>query len=278
MTKDDTPQQSPNQQSLNEMEKLINTFDFRSMNEAWKKAKPFNHIVLDDFLTQETAASIVKEFPSFDDSVWYVYENAIEVKKAMNNWDRFGPKIYNLLWFLNSPSFIKDLEHLTACKLYPDFGLNGGGLHSHRSGGKLNTHLDYSIHPKLKLERRLNLIIYITPDWQADWGGDLGLWEHDEKENKPSKLLSKIAPMFNRAVLFDTTQNSWHGLPDLIQCPPNITRNSLAIYYLCDPRPAAVDRNRALFAPHKEQENDPEVLELIRKRSDFTKSQSIYRT
>ena len=257
--------------------KLINNLDFGSLTEAWKNAKPFHHIVIDDFLSHETAANIVQDFPAFSDSIWYEYDNAIELKKAMNNWDRFSPNIYKLFWHLNSESFIRGLECLTGCKLYPDFGLNGGGLHSHRSGGKLNTHLDYSIHPKLGLERRLNLIIYITPEWQIDWGGELGLWEHDEIRQKPSKLVSKISPIFNRAVLFDTTQNSWHGLPDPIQCPTNITRNSLAIYYLCDPRLGAVNRNRALFVPHKEQENDPEVLELIKKRSDLIKSTSVYK-
>jgi hypothetical protein len=76
--------------------------------------------------------------------------------------------------------------------------------------------------------------------------------------------------------LFDTTQNSWHGLPEPITCPPNVTRNSLAIYYLCEPRQAAVDRSRALFVPHKEQSNDEKVLELIKKRSGVNTSASVY--
>jgi len=260
------------------MNKLINSFNFISLKDEWKNAKPFNHIVLDDFLAPDAAARIVEEFPDFTDDNWYVYDNAIEIKKTMNSWDRFGHNMYKLFWFLNSEAFISNLEHLTGCKLYPDFGLNGGGLHSHSSGGKLNTHLDYSMHPKLMLERRLNLIIYVTPDWQADWGGDLGLWDHDELRNKPSKIISTITPLFNRAVLFDTTQNSWHGLPEPIQCPPNVTRNSLAVYYLCEPGPFAINRNRALFVPYKDQENNPEVLELIKKRADFIKSQSIYKS
>jgi hypothetical protein len=259
------------------MDYFINNFDFRLMADIWNNAKPFSHIVLDNFLDSDVIANIVKEFPNFDEEIWYVYDSAIEIKKVMNSWDRFSPSIYKLFWFLNSDAFISNLEFLTGCKLYPDFGLNGGGLHSHRSGGKLNTHLDYSIHPKLKLERRLNLLIYVTPDWQLEWGGDLGLWEHDEKLNKPGNLVSTISPIFNRAVLFDTTQNSWHGLPEPIRCPLNVTRNSLAVYYLCEPRLSAVDRNRALFVPYKQQENDPDILELIQKRSDYINSQSVYR-
>lgn len=256
---------------------MINDFDFGILQNKWSDAKPFNHLVLDDFLSSDTASSVVEEFPDFDSDIWYVYDNAIEIKKTMNSWDKFGPNIYRLFWFLNSEAFISKLEQLTTCKLYADFGLNGGGLHAHRSGGKLNTHLDYSIHPKLRLERRLNLIMYMTPDWQVNWGGDLGLWENDEHHQKPGSLISTISPLFNRAVLFDTTQNSWHGLPEPIRCPPHVTRNSLAVYYLCDPSDTAVDRSRALFAPYKEQENNAEIMELIRKRSDFAASQSVYK-
>lgn len=259
------------------MDKLVNEFKINSLIDDWKLSKPFHHIVLDNFLTLETATFVVDEFPKFSDEIWYEYDNAIEVKKTMNNWDRFGPITYKLFWFLNSDKFIRELENLVSCKLYPDFGLNGAGLHSHKSGGKLNVHLDYSIHPKLKLERRLNLLIYLTPNWKAEWGGELGFWEHDLRLNKPAKLSSVITPQFNRAVLFDTTQNSWHGLPDPINCPLDITRNSLAVYYLCDPRPEADDRGRALFVPNQGQTDDREVLELIKNRSDIKSSHKFYR-
>lgn len=256
---------------------MINPIDFSEKAPIWKSAQPFNHLVIDNFLTEEILDLVVSEFPSFNDSAWYVYDNAIEIKKALNSWDKFGPTTYRLFWHLNSPGFISQLEKLTGCKLYPDFGLNGGGLHTHRSGGKLNTHLDYSIHPKLKLERRVNLLIYVTPDWTENWGGNLGLWDHDEVGNGPNSLVKSITPLFNRAVLFDTTQNSWHGLPEPITCPADITRNSLAVYYLCEPRDNADQRGRALFAPHKEQANDPEIINLIKMRSGVGSSASVYR-
>lgn len=258
--------------------RMINEFNFAELTDRWHHAQPFSHLVLNEFLETSTAQSVVSEFPAFTHPDWYEYDNPIEIKKAMNNWDRFGPTTYCLMWFLNSAAFIGQLELLTGCRLYPDFGLNGGGLHTHRSGGKLNTHLDYSLHPKLHLERRLNLIVYLTPNWQAQWGGALGLWTHDPERQMPGQLCQSIAPLFNRAVLFDTTQNSWHGLPDPIACPAHITRNSLAVYYLCDPRPHADPRKRALYAPTAAQADNQAVLELIRKRSDLGASASVYRT
>ena len=257
---------------------LLNPVDFGELASAWVDAKPFSHLVVDNFLNPDTALKIVEEFPAFDDKAWYVYNNPVELKKALNNWDRFGPATYHLFWHLNSEPFLRELEKLTHCRLYPDFGLNGGGLHSHRRGGKLNTHLDYSIHPKLGLERRLNLLVYVTPGWQESWGGCLELWEGDGHNDRPVTLIKSVAPVFNRAVLFDTTQNSWHGLPQPIACPPSVARNSVAVYYLCDRRPNADSRSRALFGPSKEQVGDPAVLEIIRKRASISDAASVYET
>lgn len=148
--------------------------DLESYKKEWNDSKPFNHIVVENFLNEATCRVVASEFPDFDDESWRVYNNAIEVKKILNQWDRFGPATYRLFSFLNSRPFIEKLELLTECRLFADFGLNGGGLHAHAAGGKLNTHLDYSMHPKLKLERRLNLIIYVTPNWKFEYGGGFG--------------------------------------------------------------------------------------------------------
>ena len=106
--------------------------------------------------------------------------------------------------------------------------------------------------------------MYLNPDWKESWGGALGLWRDDN--GRPGELVKSIAPLFNRAVIFDTT-NAWHGLPEPITCPPGQYRKSLAVYYLCQPREGAVARNRALFAPTAAQAGDRDVLELIKRRS-----------
>lgn len=250
---------------------------FEDLAHQFRTAEPFNHIVIDDFLSAEVANSIAQEFPAFDGPVWNEYNNAIEVKKACNHWDRFPRETYKLFRYLNSDEFVGEMSKLAGERLYADPGLHGGGWHSHATGGKLNMHLDYSIHPKTGLERRLNLIIYVQPEWQLEWGGALGFWRHDEAKNAPGELAKQIPCLFNRAVIFDTSQNSWHGLPDPVMCPPGKPRNSLAVYYMCEARSSAAERGRALFAPHGEQSSDPKVLELIKLRSQVQTSGSVYR-
>jgi len=259
-----------------QIENFLNFDNFIPFKAEWDKAQPFSHITLENFLKNNLLENIVNEFPDFNDDCWKIYNSPLETKKLTNHWDNFKSNTYALFQYLNSREFISSLEILTECDLFPDFGLNGGGLHTHKLGGHLNVHMDYSIHPKLKLQRKLNLIIYITPNWKKEWGGQLGLWAHNKDKNAPDDLIKSIYPNFNSAVLFDTTQNSWHGLPEPIRCPEGITRNSLAIYYLCKPNEGATNRGKALFAPYKNQANDTKILELIKKRSETEFASGVY--
>lgn len=218
---------------------------------------PFWHGIADDFL--EEAHEIAREFPYTSDPCWFRYDNPLEIKRTCSDWLKFKPATYRAFQSLCEPAFVGFLSQLVGEHLQPDYGLHGGGLHQHGQGGKLNVHLDYNIHPKLNLQRRLNIIVYLTPDWNEEWGGHLGLYD------SKLKLVKKIAPQFNRAVIFDT-RGSWHGLPDAIKCPVNVTRNSIAMYYLCDPG-VTDGRKRALFVPTAEQEGNPEIERLIAKRT-----------
>jgi hypothetical protein len=47
----------------------------------------------------------------------------------------------------------------------------------------------------------------------------------------------KVAPAFNRCVIFSTTDFSYHGHPEPLACPVGVTRKSLALYYYSNGRP-----------------------------------------
>ncbi len=259
------------------IDKYINRQKVEAAFKAFHDAQPYPFCVIDDFFKPNVAQALAREFPEFEDPAWHQYNNPIEIKKTCNNWNMFPKQTYFMFDYLNTREVRSWLSKLTGiAPLYADPGLNGGGWHIHRAGGKLNIHLDYSLHPKLGHQRKMNLIVYMNPDWQEDWGGELGIWEQDSERRKPGPLRHKIAPMFNRAVFFDTTQNSWHGLPDPVGCPEGQCRKSMAIYYLTDPAVGAEDRGKALFAPTQEQEDDPEILELIRKRSATDTAADVY--
>jgi hypothetical protein len=95
------------------------------------------------------------------------------------------------------------------------------------AGGFLNIHADFTVHPRQRTwQRRVNLLLYLNETWQPEWGGDLELWSRDMQ-----RCEEKIAPVGNRAVVFSTDPESYHGHPDPMRCPPGVARKSLALYY-----------------------------------------------
>jgi hypothetical protein len=252
--------------------------NFDALVDTFRSAEPFHHVVIDNFFEASIAEGLAAEFPEFSSDVWAEYNNPLEIKKSSNNWNRFPPLTYTVFNYLTSTEFVAMVSTLAGDALYADPGLNGGGWHTHSPGGKLNTHLDYSLHPKLGLERRINLIVYLQPDWKTEWGGALGFWAQDESGKAPGELKQQISCFYNRAVLFDTSMCSWHGLPEGVHSPDGICRNSIATYYLCQPRAGAADRGRALYAPTADQADDKSILELIKLRSQVSTSGSVYRS
>ena len=125
------------------------------------------------------------------------------------------------------------------------------------------------------LQRKVNIILYINPKWKADFGGTLGLWS--DKNGQPDQLVHKVDTLFNRALIFDTTQNSWHGICEEINSEFDLTRNSLATYYLTKPSTNADPRMKVKYAPREDQKGDPGIEELIVKRQSMADFQNVYR-
>ena len=251
---------------------MINEQNWEELSKQFLSAEPFNHVIIDNFWNDNVAEQLVADFPSYESPVWHAhYHNAIEDKKACNHWDKFPKATYQAFNFLGSEVFLNLVRRISdKHDLTMDMGLHGGGWHAHANGGNLNIHLDYNIHPKLELQRKLNIIIYLVKDWDTSYGGGLELWSHDAEKNKPKHCVKKVDLKFNRAVLFDTTQNSWHGLPYPLTCPENKIRQSMAAYYV-GPAPANTDdRPRARFAPREDQVGNKEIEDLIVSRSSLS--------
>lgn len=257
---------------------MIDFSNIHSWQQKFKGALPFDHIIIDNFLPNELAMALENDFPLEKLTELYAYNNPLEQKYASNNWNLFPPTTYSFFEYLNSVEVLKKMSILCGVDLEPDFGLHGGGWHIHGDGGKLNPHLDYSIHPKLGLQRKLNLIIYLSSNWKEEYGGHLGLWSNDPIHHQPAQLEKEVSIGFNRALIFDTTQHSWHGISRLVNAPQGLFRKSLAIYYLCKPAEDAPIHARALYAPTEEQKKDESILEMIKKRVDVNASTQVYRT
>lgn len=204
-------------------------------NEQYTNAAPFPNIYFDDFFQPDALREILAEFPDLGSGQKDIfYANPNESKYASKGQSRFGPKTLELVHFLNSEPFLEFLQNLTGIKetLLPDPYFEGGGFHQIKPGGFLKLHVDFHRHKRTNLDRRLNVLVYLNEDWKEEYGGHFELWERDK-----SGCVVKIAPHFNRMAIFSTTDYSWHGHPDPLNCPADRSRKSLALYYYTNGRP-----------------------------------------
>ncbi len=201
----------------------------------YSQASPFPNLVIDDFLPPSVLEAILNEFPQAKSGNWQNFENTAEKKLVSTHELHMGELTRFLLYQLNSSTFLSFLEQLTGIDgLIPDPHFVGGGLHQIERGGYLKMHVDFNRHERLKLDRRLNLLIYLNQNWSEEYGGHLELWDQEM-----IRCEKKILPIFNRCVIFSTTDFSYHGHPEPLTCPEGNTRKSLALYYYSNGRPAA---------------------------------------
>ena len=124
-------------------------------------SRPFDHIIFDNFLDKNFLNKVLNEFPEFNDKIWHEYSNFCENKKTCNQWNSFKPSIYKLFFFLNSNKFTNLLGKIFRSKIYSDPGLHGAGINIMKNNvGKLNPHLDNSLHPKNGLKRKDTILVY----------------------------------------------------------------------------------------------------------------------
>ena len=195
---------------------------------AYRAAEPFPHLVLDEFLRPAAAAAMLREFPSPDRGTWIHYDHVNEHKLGLRDRAAIPPSLLAAIEALDAPPFVSFLERVTGIPaLLADESLEGGGLHQCGRGGFLNVHADFTVHPRHRdWRRRVNVLLYLNRDWPDAWGGHLELWDAQVK-----RCVRRIAPAYNRAVIFGTGERTFHGHPDPIVCPEGHTRKSLALYY-----------------------------------------------
>lgn len=220
---------------------MINLEIANHLTPTYNRGVPYPHIVLDNFIPTDIANQCYLNMSNYnnwgyDDMLGYSeFERDSQVNKfftpwsddTMNSLQSDMPVVWKVIQYLNSPMFLSYLENLTGINnIVADPTLNGGGCHYIKRGGKLSLHTDYGKHSENGLYRRLNLLLYLTPDWKEEWGGHLEMWRKE-----PRTLLKKILPSFNRAIIFNTTNKSIHGHPHPLDIPEDVGRYSIAMYY-----------------------------------------------
>jgi Rps23 Pro-64 3,4-dihydroxylase Tpa1-like proline 4-hydroxylase len=227
----------------------------QKLRETYTQNRPWPHIVIDDFFDPQVLEQVRTEAAAVHRSKYY--EKFVDRKSDHNKYafaaDTVGLETSRLVNFLNSGSFVSYLEKLTDISgLLTDPSYFGGGLHKIQSGGYLEVHTDFNHLKRYNLERRLNLLLYLNRDWQPSYHGDLELWDRSSMSRAAA-----VPPIFNRCVVFSTTNESMHGHPVPLATPRGIERMSIALYYYTNTWNTEEKEHSTLF--HISQDNNVRI-------------------
>jgi hypothetical protein len=207
--------------------------------DTFLNAKPFRHIVIDGFFEEAFAERLLEDFPRFDPKL-AIAENGTVGGKAVNTKIREVSPTYRQLYdAISAPAFLEVVSQLSGISdLILDPKMFGGGTHENLHGQELDPHVDFNYDEAMNLHRRLNLIVYLNKGWKSEWGG--GLEIHSNPRKPFENQVQTYDPLFNRCVMFETNEYSWHGFP-IIDLPPgerHRSRKSISIYLYTKDRPA----------------------------------------
>ena len=235
---------------------LVDTDTARQVGAAhaavYQSAKPYCHICIDDFLPTEVIDRVIADINTLPEAE-RDFSRAQENKKSAYNPDRLPDFTKYLFQSFNSRHFILFLQEMTGIKgLIPDPYFVGAGIHRTLNGGHLDIHADFNVHKQMRVERRLNVLIYLNHDWQENWGGSFEIWD-----KQMTHKMASFVPIYNRMVCFSTGSDTFHGNPEPVNHPQGKPRQSIALYYytatwddsrkehttIFKPRPGSTDKS-----------------------------------
>jgi hypothetical protein len=215
----------------------------------FQRRDPFRHVVIDGFLRDDYARELLAAFPPFDRERARNEAGDIGSKAVVERIRGIAPCYAALDDAIQSPEFLDFVSQVTGIpELLYDPHYFGGGTHENLEGQDLDAHVDFNRHPVTRWHRRLNLIVYLNPEWHDAWGGSLELHSDPRAEGDRVTL---VTPLMNRCVIFETTEWSWHGF-SRIALPEDrrgLSRKSVALYFYTRERPAeeAADTHSTIY-------------------------------
>lgn len=252
---------------------VINSHYFKastieSLHKEFNAATPFRHVVMDQFLEGPVADSLFEHFPTIEKLNKH-YHGLNEQKSEGSNFGNFHPDFTKVRQALMSPEVYQWLSAVTGIKdvFITDDNL-GTGLHQGANGSFLDIHIDFNIHTKLNVHRRLNFLVYLNKGWNNAWGGQLEMWNADM-----SKLMKAVDPAFNRCVIFETSDYSYHGYSK-ISVPEGVTRKSFYAYFYTNERENAGKFHDTVFRSKPQDSLGKKVSTSLKESlKNFTKRQ-----
>ena len=212
--------------------------------EKYQSGQPYHHVCIDNFLPMDIIEKVRADLASLPEAE-RSFDAAQERFKSQFNPDRLPEYSRHLFQAFNSRAFILFLEEMTGIKgLIPDPYFIGAGIHKTLTGGHLDIHADFNVHKQMRVIRRLNVLIYLNPDWKEEYGGSFEVWD-----KAMTRKVASFVPIQNRMVCFSTASDTFHGNPEPVNHPDGEPRQSIALYYYTSVWDGSVREHSTLFKP-----------------------------
>jgi hypothetical protein len=206
--------------------------------EQFQNAKPYPHVVIPDFFDRDFCQRLLDDFPAFDEELARNEAGNVGRKATRQDVRDLSPDYRELDDFIQTSEFLGLISEMTGIPdLLYDPQYFGGGTHENLDGQGLDPHVDFNYHPGTGLHRRLNLIVYLNPEWEESWGGNFDL--HSNPWELDGDKIKTVLPLFNQCVIFETSERSWHGFSSVLlpEGQEKVSRKSFAIYLYTKERP-----------------------------------------
>lgn len=211
---------------------------------------PTRFTAIDNLFPEDLARRIYKAFPSREEM--RLLDSFREKKYTSKSLDKFDSLISDATFAFQDQRVIAAVSNITGQKeVVGDPHLYAGGISAMAQGHFLNPHIDNSHDGEQKNYRILNLLYYVTPDWQPENGGNLELWDTSVKE------VVEIPSLFNRLVLMETNDKSWHSVNEV---KPDGLRCCVSNYYFSPISPNGYETTHVTFFQARPEQKLKRVL------------------
>ena len=196
-------------------------YNLEQFSKNFRDAKPYPHIVLDNFLIDSFFKNLNLENYKLSQNNGRSFNTNLEKNKWTSKNEILSKNLKLIIDELNKKDFLENLYKLTG--ITDLFSTTEGNTslanyHEMYESGFLGTHVDHSSEPNTGLPHVLNIILYLSKKWKTSWGGSTIL--ANSNGSKIEKLVEFIP---NRAVIFLHSPFTFHGVTNI---KDNLTKRS----------------------------------------------------
>ena len=196
------------------------------------KQQGFPRAMIDNFLDEKTCLKLYEECISAPKGGWTVFTRAGSRMEEYNDLIHC-PTAHQVTYdLMHSGEMLYDLEQMTGIVgLLPDPHLVGAGFSIMRNGAELGPHYDFNWNDRLRLHRKLTSILYLTPDWKEEWGGENITWTANPEIDSSAEMVESISPRFNRFIISENVKEGPVHSVGKVKSPENISRTCIRFFY-----------------------------------------------